>query len=79
MVSESPSSMSLAIVPTGYKSRGSVKDNQLFGGKRGADLEIAVREAITEGSVGKLGKMKLCLEEILGSDELKNKGAWQKT
>jgi hypothetical protein len=76
MVSESPGSMSLAIVPTGYSPEEVSRITNYLEGKRGADLEIAVREAITEGSVGELEKMKLRVEEILGFDELKNKEHW---
>jgi len=75
-VSESPNSMSLAIVPAGYSFEEVSRIANYLEGKRGADLEIAVREAITEGNVGEFEKLKLKIEELLGNDELKNNQRW---
>jgi hypothetical protein len=75
-VSESPNPMTLAIVPSGFSFEELARITQYMQGKRGADLEIAVREAITAGDVGLLERWRLTIEGIFGNDELKNKERW---
>lgn len=75
-VSESPDNMSLAIVPAGYSFDDVSRIANYLEGKRGADLEIAVDEAIRGSDMRELEKLKLKIEELLGSDELKKNEQW---
>ncbi len=68
--------MSLAIVPAGYSFEEVSRIVTYLEGKRGADLEIAVLEAIRDSDMGGLEKLKLKIGELLGSDELKRNERW---
>jgi hypothetical protein len=76
MVSTSPGNMSLAIVPTGFNFEELARITNFLRGKRGAALELAVQEALTAGDVSLYERAKLVIQDILGSDELRNKERW---
>ena len=75
-VAESPDPMTLAIVPSGFNYEELARITNYLQGDRGAQLEIAVREAVKAGDVSEYEKWKLRIQELLGNDELKNKERW---
>lgn len=75
VVSESPAAMSLAFVPYGFSGSEIARITYYLQGQRGADLEIAVREAI-RADVSELEKIKVRIDYLLGKDETVWKDRW---
>jgi len=74
-VSESPKPMTLAFVPFGYNAEEVARITHFLEGKRGADLELAVQQAVTAGDVGWYDATKIWISFILG-DEVERKERW---
>ena len=76
LVSATPDAMTLAIVPAHYSFEEVARITHYLQGRRGADLEIAVNEALIADNLGLLQKARLKIDEILGKDNLQNKERW---
>jgi hypothetical protein len=74
-VSESPQEMTLAFVPAFYSSEELARITLFMQGLRGAELEIAVREAILRPP-GVFEQVVLRIRDLLGSEELRNREVW---
>lgn len=75
-VATSPAPQTLAIVPDGFSKEELSRITSYLMGKRGADLEIAVQEALIAADLGTLKRVQIRIQEILGDEELKNKESW---
>jgi hypothetical protein len=74
-ISESPDEMTLAIKPARFSREELARITYYLQGERGADLEIAVREAIRAPEIGVFEKWRIYIASILG-DEVKNRERW---
>ena len=75
-VSESPGNLPLAYIPPEFSREELARITNYLQGKRGADLEIAVREALTAGQVGVFEEATLKIKSLLGDDEIAKKEHW---
>jgi hypothetical protein len=76
VVSESPDEMTLAIVPAYYSAEELARITLFMEGLRGAELELAVREAIIREPPGLFEQVVTRIRSLLGDRELRNKEVW---
>lgn len=74
-VSESPAPKTLGFVPANLSRDELARVTLFLEGKRGADLEIAVHEALREPGFGPSSKLWILIQSLLG-DEIRNKEHW---
>lgn len=74
-VAASPAAQTLAVVPDGFNRAELARITAYLQGKRGADLEIAVQEALTAGDLTAFQKASIRIKSLIG-DEIANKERW---
>ena len=75
-VAKSPDAQTLAIVPPGFHKDELARITYYLQGKRGADLETAVDEALATTDVGTFRKLVTQIRALLGDKEINQKERW---